>query len=93
MPSRSVAQSRALASNSRLVVHSVAMAPTNESNRAWRTLAGELLDAEEAHRCTPTVENEALLARARRRLEDALQAPPRPTRHRVDGDRIGNSGP
>jgi hypothetical protein len=62
------------------------------SNEDWRTLARELLDADEAHRQKPSRANAGRLARARKALEDALQRPTHPAR-RVGGDHIGNSGP
>jgi hypothetical protein len=39
---------------------------------ALRSASRNLLDAEEAHRMSPTLENASLLARARRAVEDAL---------------------
>jgi hypothetical protein len=39
---------------------------------ALRSASRNLLDAEEAHRMTPTLENASLLSRARRAVEDAL---------------------
>jgi hypothetical protein len=37
-----------------------------------RSASRELLDAEEAHRMSPTLENASRLARARRAVEDVL---------------------
>jgi hypothetical protein len=43
----------------------------------FRELARELLEVERAYRNMPTLENTSRLARARRRLEEALVAEPR----------------
>lgn len=46
---------------------------------ALRSAGRELLDAEEAHRMSPTLDHASRLARARRAVEDVLrQAPPDP---------------
>lgn len=41
-----------------------------------RAAARGLLDAEEAHRLAPTLENASLLARARRQVEEILKREP-----------------
>jgi hypothetical protein len=46
---------------------------------ALRSAGKEILEAEEAHRMSPTLDHASRLARARRALEDALRlAPPGP---------------
>ncbi|HEY8524167.1 MAG TPA: hypothetical protein VIL48_04335 [Acidimicrobiales bacterium] len=53
---------------------------------ALRSASRQLLAAEEAHRMSPTLENVARLARARRAVEEALAAG-------EERDRTGAGGP
>jgi hypothetical protein len=47
--------------------------PTGDDRlEALRSASRELLDAEEAHRMSPTLDNASRLARARRAVKDAL---------------------
>lgn len=51
----------------------------DEQLAALRSAGKELLDAEEAHRMSPTLDHASRLARARRALQEALRpAPPDP---------------